>query len=465
MTVVTVDDLHRVPDPAKRIERAASIAGVRAGSDKSRIIVRAPDRASDGIRVLQLGDVASLLMDHARIREIGVTPGGTIVAAADVCRRRGHVAVWTGQAIGPWHPSDITQRGLGGSETAAVRLAEQFAEMGFVTTLYGHFADEGICGDVMLRKFDAYDPSAPLDALIGFRAAQLFDRRPTGPRFCALWLEDLAPAEGLTRGNAANIDRVYTVTHWHKQQLLDAHPWLRARQVGASRNGIVHRYFESDALPEREHRVIYSSSPDRGGDIMLEIWPQVREQVPDAELVLTYSRWFDLVAGFYQSAHNQLARIRELLEQPGVSRIEGGLGQKDLAHLMRTASVWAHPSWYTEGKSDDGTPGREFHETSCISAMEAQAAGCVVVASNWGALTETVMHGTLVDGDPREKEGVWRKVFVDSIVRGLTDPVIQEAAQSVGPEMVRDMDWRGPAEQVAGAFAMQGVEHPIHHPV
>lgn len=459
MTVVTVDDLHRVPDPAERIRRAASIAGVQAGSDKHRIIVRAPDRSPDGIRVLQLGDVAGLLMEHARVREIGVTDGGTIVAAADVCKRRGHVAVWTGQAIGPWHPSDITQRGLGGSETAAVRLAEQFAEMGFVTTLYGHFADEGLCGDVMLKKYDAYDPSAPLDALIGFRNAQLFDRRPTGPRFCALWLEDLAPAEGLTRARAGNIDRVYTVTHWHKQQLLDAHPWLPARQVSASRNGIVHRYFESDAAPERERRVIYSSSPDRGGDIILECWPAIRERVPDAELVLTYSRWFDLVAGYFQAANDQLTRIRELLEQPGVQRIEGGLGQKDLAHLMRTAMVWAHPSWYTQGKSDDGTPGgREFHETSCISAMEAQAAGCVVVASDWGALTETVQHGTLVDGDPRDPDGSWRKVFVDSIVRGLTDETVQQAAQTVGPERVREMDWRGPAEQVASAFALHGVE-------
>jgi glycosyltransferase involved in cell wall biosynthesis len=345
-----------------------------------------------------------------------------------------------------------------------VRLAEQFAEMGFVTTLYGHFADEGLCGDVLLKRFDAYDPTAPLDALIGFRDARLFDRRPTGPRFCALWLEDLAPAEGLTRGNAENIDRVYTVTHWHKQQLLDVHPWLPARQVSASRNGIVHRYFETDPAPEREHRVIYSSSPDRGGDIMLEIWPLVRERVPDAELVLTYSRWFDLVAGYLQAANDQLTRIRELLEQPGVQRIEGGLGQKDLAHLMRTACVWAHPSWYTQGKSEDGHGGgREFHETSCISAMEAQAAGCVVVASNWGAVTETVMHGTLVDGDPRDPNGTWRKVFVDSIVRGLTDPVIQETAQTVGPEMVRAMDWRGPAEQVAGAFAQNGVEHVAHH--
>lgn len=452
MTVVTVDDLHTATDPRARLAKAAHIAGIDAGSDLKRLIVRTPDRAIDGIRVFQANDIARMLQRHGRVREISVTDGGTIVAAADLCKRRGEIAIWTGQAIGPWAPSDITQRGLGGSETAAVRLAEQFAEMGYVVTLYGHFESEGLAGDVMLRRFDTFDPSEPLDALIGFRDARLFDHRPKA-RFCALWLEDLAPAEGLTSGRAANIDRIYGVTHWHKEQIQAEHPWLDSSKVSASRNGIVHSYFEGPA-PDREHRVIYSSSPDRGGDIMLEIWPLVREQVPDAELVLTYSRWFDLVAGYFQAANDQLTRIRELLEQPGVQRIEGGLGQKALAHLMRTATCWVAPSWYSQGDNEDGTPGgREFHETSCISAMEAQAAGLVVVASNWGALTETVQHGTLVDGDPREKDGVWRKVFVDSIVRGLTDPIVQQAAQTVGPEMVRDMDWRGAAEQVAAGFA------------
>ena len=76
----------------------------------------------------------------------------------------------------------------------------------------------------------------------------------------------------------------------------------------------------------------------------------------------------------------------------------------------------------------------------------------MVVGSNWGALTETVQHGTLIDGDPREPEGEWRKAFVDAIVRGLTDEVTQQAAQVVGPEMVRDMGWRGAAEQLAAMF-------------
>lgn len=196
---------------------------------------------------------------------------------------------------------------------------------------------------------------------------------------------------------------------------------------------------------ERMQRVVYSSSPDRGGDIVLEVFPEVRRHVPEATLVLTYPRWFDICAQRFQAAHGHLARIRKLLEQPGVSRVEGGLGQKSLARLMRSSMVWVAPSYYTPG-------GMKFEETSCISCMEAQAAGLAVVASNWGALTENVRYGALLDGDPGEEGGEWRKQFVSAIVRGLTDEVLQQAAQVTGPEMMRDMGWRGAAEQLAAMF-------------
>lgn len=443
MTVVTVTDLHLADEPERRLAQHAQSARAGNGNQPHRLIIQCPDRATDGIRALRQDDIARMLQRVGRIIEIGVTEGGTIVAAADVCDRRGELAVWTGQAIGPWHPTDITERGLGGSETAAVRLAEELARIGWTVTLYGQFEQTGMVGDVMLRDYHEFDPTEPLDALIGFRWAPLFEDRPNAT-FCALWLEDLAPAEALTPARAANIDRICAVSHWHRGQVLREHPWLDAQQVAACRNGIVRRWSAEldEEPPDRENRVIYSSSPDRGGDIVLECWPQIREHVPDAELVLTYPRWFDLCAQQFQASQQHLARIRELLEQPGVHRIEGGLGQKALAHLMRASLVWCAPSYYTPGEA-------KFDETSCISAMEAQAAGCVVVASNWGALTETVAHGTLLDGDPSDPEDGWRHAFVDAIVRGLTDEATQAQAQLLGPEMVRDMDWSGAAEQLA----------------
>lgn len=392
-----------------------------------------------------VADVGQRLQLLGHLNEVGVTDDGMIVAAATRARRKGRVAIWTGYAIGAWHPSDIYTQGLGGSETAAWRLSEELAAMGWCVTLFGQFEEEGVFGDVILREFRHYDPSEYVDAFVAFRNARVFDTFRPNAGCTVLWLEDLAGAhsEGLTEANAANIDKVCTVSQWHKEHMLTAYPWLPPGQVLACRNGIDHSFFEAEGI-EREKRVIYSSSPDRGLDILLEIWPRVREAVPDAELISTYSRWYDIVAEGNPVIQAQREHLISLLDQPGVKRLHGGLGQKALAHLMMSSLVWVHPSWYSVNDM-------QMWETSCISAMEAQAAGCVVVASNWGALTETVQVGTLVDGDPRV-EGPWRDVFVQSIIQGLTDERVQAAAQTAGPEAMRDMGWFGAAEMLSGLW-------------
>lgn len=246
MSVVTVDDLHLAESPERRLTAAAAVANVQDDSGLKRLVVRVPDRQTDGIRCLAVDDVAGMLRRHGRIVEIGVTQGGTICGAADVCSRRGEIAVWTGQAIGAWHPEDIGKRGLGGSETAAVRLADHLADMGWLVTLYGDFQDKaGLAGDVLCRKYQEFDPSRHLNVLIGFRNATLFDHRPNAD-FTCLWLEDLAPAERLTPARAANIDKVCAVSNWHKAQVLRVHPWLKESHVAACRNGIHLAYFEGD---------------------------------------------------------------------------------------------------------------------------------------------------------------------------------------------------------------------------
>jgi len=68
----------------------------------------------------------------------------------------------------------------------------------------------------------------------------------------------------------------------------------------------------------------------------------------------------------------------------------GRISPKRLAEQFRAASVWAYPDW--------------FHETSCIIAMQAQAAGLRIVTSALAALNETVAErGVLLAKDPHSE--------------------------------------------------------------
>jgi glycosyltransferase involved in cell wall biosynthesis len=195
----------------------------------------------------------------------------------------------------------------------------------------------------------------------------------------------------------------------------------------------------------RAQRVLYTSSPDRGLDIILGLWPRVLEQAPEATFQHAYAAVYDRVADQDAQVGEHREKIRKLAAAlPSVTSL-GSLNQRDLAKLMCASRVWCHPSW----ASIHGAP---FHETSCIGAMEAQAAGCLVVASDWGALSETVQWGRLVNsagpGDPR-----WDDAFVAHIVEGLTDPEVGRKAVERGPHVARDLGWTGVAVQIGKLVA------------
>jgi glycosyltransferase involved in cell wall biosynthesis len=381
-------------------------------------------------------DVAALMRRHGQLDALGVDDDGYISGSMSPCEKRSEVAVFTGRAIGPWHPNDIEEKGLGGSETAAWRISEELADRGYIVTLYGDFKEQGAVQDVILRHWLSFDPTEHRHGLIVFRSAEPFDK-PVNADKVILWLEDVAGAEQLTPARAERIDYVCGVTEWHKRNIEEVHPWLDPAKVIASRNGITHRFFEGEK-PEREKRLLYTSSPDRGLDIVLECWPEIKRQVPDATFVHCYSRWWDLVADVSPVSAAHRARVEEMSRADGIEKIPSQ-GQRDLAMLMRSSLVWCHPSYYTLGAM-------KFNETNCISAQEAQAAGCVVVAANWGALAEVNKAGYKLDGNPMSDD--FRKRFIDWIVKGLTDEHVQAAAQKDGPKAMADHDWTGVTTQL-----------------
>jgi glycosyltransferase involved in cell wall biosynthesis len=211
-------------------------------------------------------------------------------------------------------------------------------------------------------------------------------------------MHDTDCGDQLTEARAAHIDAVMVLSRWHEAHVHSLYPFLGGR-VRLTTNAINPAYFtERDSTPvgggtcaeaavsasecAQSHTVLFSSSPDRGLDFLLRLWPKVRKQVPDAELHYCYSSVYDAVAEKSPPIAAFRDELRALSNQPGVVNL-GSFSQPDLAEKMREAHVWVAPSWSTPSNA-------RFCETFCIGAVEAAAAGCVMVASDWGALPERV---------------------------------------------------------------------------
>jgi glycosyltransferase involved in cell wall biosynthesis len=157
-------------------------------------------------------------------------------------------------------------------------------------------------------------------------------------------------------------------------------------------------------------RIIYTSSYDRGLLHLLEMWPQVREQVPDAELHVFYG--WQLFKQFYKdnpASMKWMEKMNALMEQDGITD-HGRVSQPVLKKEIEKSGIWAYPT--------------HFGEINCISAIKAQAYGAEPVVVNYAALQETVQFGRKVEGDIYDKET--KEKFLKELVEALKNPMSDE---------------------------------------
>jgi glycosyltransferase involved in cell wall biosynthesis len=122
----------------------------------------------------------------------------------------------------------------------------------------------------------------------------------------------------------------------------------------------------------RAPTLAYFSTPFRGLDVLLLAFPLIRRAIPDAKLRIhsgmqTYRR------NEQDQLFNSLYEVARVM--PGVDST-GPIGQKELAESIRRSDVLAYPC--------------TFRETSCITVMEAAAAGLLIETTDLAALPETL---------------------------------------------------------------------------
>jgi glycosyltransferase involved in cell wall biosynthesis len=294
-----------------------------------------------------------------------------------------------GPAYEAWTPETWAANGMGGSETMAWELARRLRARGHRVRMYTHCTpeQEGLYEGVEWLQWQRFR-SVKCDVLIASRAPWAVRDVANvdggdgsvatvgGCKYTAsiLWVHDVRCWE-FNQLEQRRIDRVLCLSKWHAEYFAAAHH-VDPAKVHVTRNGIDLKRF--DGTEERiPHRAIYSSSPDRGLLAAVLAWPKIRANVPDAELHCFYgfANW-EKSAADNPAEQRVIAQLKHLCATtPGIV-MRGRVSQKELAREFMRAGVWCYPTW--------------FSETSCITAMEAQAAGCRVVTCPVAALAETV---------------------------------------------------------------------------
>lgn len=189
-------------------------------------------------------------------------------------------------------------------------------------------------------------------------------------------------------------DIVLCVSDWHRTDHID-HGGLDPARVGVLRNAVAPVFETLFAdLPEEAPlisakawppRLAFTSVPYKGLEPALDLFDLLHRRRPETSLLLFSS--FDFYPdGNTVKADRRWAAVAErAAKMPGVLSL-GNVPQARLARALRGTLALFYPC--------------VLPETSSIAAMEAMAAGCLVVTSQLGALPETLAgHGLLAEGD------------------------------------------------------------------
>lgn len=372
---------------------------------------------------------------------------------------------WLGRAPCPFEPDKALAEGIGGSELAAIHLTSELSRLGHQIDVFADVPEVvGMPGSSVVwypwrtwtedkcRKADVFVSSRELDPIP-------LQKKLIEAKQKWLWVHDLHV--GADWANKLDqYDKLICLSSFARDYFLHYYARTPAEKIAVIGNGLDHVIGTMNLTypglhPGSQHarfvnhreplRAIYSSSPDRGLDKLLDLWPAIRREVMEtgheAELHVYYgfATW-QKIADLYDriGEANAIDRLKKAVGAPeagpeAVARAHqagiiyhGRVGQSELARAFLSSHLWLYPT--------------DFLETSCITAMEARAAGCHAVVTRCGALPETFPEAHFVPGP------TWKSHYDECFLREVRK-IVQEPLRK--PELV------GPAPKRWSKIALQ----------
>ncbi|CAN1212562.1 hypothetical protein TUMEXPCC7403_20310 [Tumidithrix helvetica PCC 7403] len=333
------------------------------------------------------------------------------------------------------------QRPLGGSQSALCYLAEALAQQNHEVFLLNQTAETGISRGVTCLNLNQVPSEIlqNLDVAITLNSTGYSKtlRSQLGEQTCfVLWtqhdIDQPAMQPLLDRTEQDIYDAIACVSAWQRQEYC-RYFGIPSDRIAVFRNAIAPTFtnlFERDAniLSQKSGDPIlaYTSTPFRGLEILLDVFPKIRQAIPNARLQI-----FSSMKVYQASDAMDKEQFGNLYQRcyntEGVEYI-GSLPQPELAKALKSVSALAYPN--------------TFAETSCIAVMEAIASGCKVITSNLGALPETTRgFAELIEiGD----WAVYKEQFVDATVqflRNLLSDLQGEPTHGIASQLRQQVDY------------------------
>ncbi len=326
----------------------------------------------------------------------------------------------------PFNGNTIMQgKSLGGSETACYYMAKELVKLGHIVTVFttsqerGKF--EGVnyewCGEITqqtpLGHICHTVIKTPIDVCICQRSPMAFIDNPNS-KLNIWWLHDLAlyRFSPYVQRQLPFIDTILTVSNFHSKQVSKVYD-IDESFIFSTQNGIDYSMIPNwkDNIKREKKSLMFAARPERG--LQELVMPGgIMERLPEFKL---YVCGYDNTTKQMESFYRQLwSRCEQL---PNVENL-GSLSKADLYRKMCETEVYVYPTM--------------FEDTSCISAMEAQACGLPWISCDRGALKETLKNGGFKFSPQKDNKKVDIDNFVKTIKNVFSNNLIDGLREKTG---------------------------------
>jgi len=338
---------------------------------------------------------------------------------------------------------DDKPKGIGGSETQVILLSREFSKLGYKVKIYNKCKKRHLDGGydveyIPFQNFNDDSKSIFYDYFIASRYLDCFDISFRSGKNYAM-IHDIFLIMGGRDQKDVKLDKIdnyFALSNRHKKFVSEHHS-IPLDRIKVTSNGLDFSRFDSEEVPERDpFKLIYSSSPDRGLELLLDLFPKIDER---AHLHIYYG-----FENFKDQKYieKMMNKIKELNKEKERVFYHGRIGQDELAKQFQTSAIWAYPTF--------------FEETYCITALEAMAGGAVVLSSEFWGLIDTVKDGGILlplnDNRNNVFEPAYQDAWLDECNKLLTDLDYQKYWRQKGKKRAERFTWTRVAEQWHNLF-------------
>ena len=290
--------------------------------------------------------------------------------------------------------STLSKRGLGGSESALIRMSQELAKIGFDVTVYNDcMSDDSVPGiydgveylHINAAQYEEFKYDVAIVSRSVKPIAEDWGVAQKAKHVC-LWMHDTF-CEGDDQIeyliNTGKLQEIFTLSDWHTGYVTHCDHGFRRNydvlknHIFMTRNGIGNMNPGWIDVREKDPNLfVFNASVTKGMvPLVKQIWPKVKQRIPDAKL--------KIVGGYYKfreaaGPDQQQKDWTEMMLQHGADiHFTGVITQQEISEILREASYMIYPAG--------------FPETFGISTLEALAHNVPLITCRFGALEETAI--------------------------------------------------------------------------